>query len=425
MKPLHIDGTTLEGGGQLVRLSVGLAALTGRHIIISDIRGGRGGGGGLKRQHLVAVEWLAEACNASTDGAELGSRRLEFEPGTSTNQKRKFKETTTSLHDGTIARNIVIDLCSPGAVTLVLQAVLPFILLSTPSPRDHLPKPVVLTLHGGTNCSASPSLDYIQQVTIHNLIRAGLPAQFITSYGQTRRGYTQGSSSIGQTSFLVHPLRAGNTLPSLDFSSAQGSLVKINITLLAPGGFALTHLSEVITETLKQKYPNVLLAILVQEDSRHWRRYYTLIVAETSSGFRLGVDRLHEGKVPKGDDGSREVINSMVTRSVSDLEDELSHHEPLDHWMQDQIVVFQGLAAGKSLGGGAAREQGTSREATLHTRTAKWAVAKLLPGAFFDAVGDDCDGVGLTAGQIRRMTTRRHDEDVATELAQLSLEDQT
>jgi RNA 3'-terminal phosphate cyclase (ATP) len=81
IKPIELLGTTLEGGGQLLRLSIGLASLTSSPICITQIRGNRGGGGGLKLQHLRAVEWLAQASNAQTEGAEKGSKSLEFWPG--------------------------------------------------------------------------------------------------------------------------------------------------------------------------------------------------------------------------------------------------------------------------------------------------------------------------------------------------------
>jgi RNA 3'-terminal phosphate cyclase (ATP) len=77
---VHLVGTTLEGGGQLLRLAVGLSALTGTTIEITSIRGNRGGGGGLKLQHLKAVEWLAEACDATVEGGRQGSKSLTFVP---------------------------------------------------------------------------------------------------------------------------------------------------------------------------------------------------------------------------------------------------------------------------------------------------------------------------------------------------------
>ena len=47
-KPIELDGRTGEGGGQLVRVAVGLAALTSQPVKITNIRGNRQGarGGG-------------------------------------------------------------------------------------------------------------------------------------------------------------------------------------------------------------------------------------------------------------------------------------------------------------------------------------------------------------------------------------------
>jgi RNA 3'-terminal phosphate cyclase (ATP) len=43
---VELDGRTGEGGGQLVRIAVGLSALTGTPIRIHHVRGNRGGGRG-------------------------------------------------------------------------------------------------------------------------------------------------------------------------------------------------------------------------------------------------------------------------------------------------------------------------------------------------------------------------------------------
>jgi RNA 3'-terminal phosphate cyclase (ATP) len=46
MKHIVLDGRTGEGGGQLVRVACGLAALTSQSVTIKHVRGNREGGRG-------------------------------------------------------------------------------------------------------------------------------------------------------------------------------------------------------------------------------------------------------------------------------------------------------------------------------------------------------------------------------------------
>src|SRR5689334_11566241 len=70
MEPLRIDGAHGEGGGQIIRTSLTLSALTGRPVELVNIRAGRPKPG-LQAQHLTAVLAAARVCDAAmcTSGA--------------------------------------------------------------------------------------------------------------------------------------------------------------------------------------------------------------------------------------------------------------------------------------------------------------------------------------------------------------------
>jgi RNA 3'-terminal phosphate cyclase (ATP) len=185
--PIRLEGTTLEGGGQLLRIAVGLSSLTKKPINITNIRGKRAGGGGLKAQHLTSVQWLGQACNARISGAELNSKEITFTPNTTND---RFKEQFES-------GEVWIKQTTPGSVNLVLQAILPYLLFS----GAHGPIRVRIT--GGTNVSSSPSCDYIAQVLMPMLELIGIPPIKTQVHS---RGWSQGGTSLGSVTYTVTPL---------------------------------------------------------------------------------------------------------------------------------------------------------------------------------------------------------------------------
>ncbi|PLZ05104.1 hypothetical protein CBP27_23505 [Fischerella thermalis WC542] len=64
---IHIDGSYGEGGGQVLRTSLSLAAITGNPISIYNIRAGRKNPG-LAAQHLTGVRATATICDAEVRG---------------------------------------------------------------------------------------------------------------------------------------------------------------------------------------------------------------------------------------------------------------------------------------------------------------------------------------------------------------------
>jgi RNA 3'-terminal phosphate cyclase (ATP) len=133
---IRIDGSTGEGGGQMLRTALSLALVTGQPFEIENIRAKREKPG-LLRQHLTAVLAAGEIGTARIEGAMLGSKTLQFIPG-------KIRPGDYQFAVGTA-----------GSSTLVLQTILPA-LMSASSPSR-------LTLEGGTHNTMSPPFHFLQK----------------------------------------------------------------------------------------------------------------------------------------------------------------------------------------------------------------------------------------------------------------------
>lgn len=157
MALLRIDGSYGEGGGQILRSALSLAALTGRAVRLENIRARRRKPG-LAAQHLTAVRAAAMLCDARIEGAELGSQTLEFVPC------RPVRAGDYALDVGEAREG-----GSAGAVMLVLQTVLPPLALAEGIST--------VSLSGGTHVPMSPPFDYVRDVWLPTLARMGLQAE--------------------------------------------------------------------------------------------------------------------------------------------------------------------------------------------------------------------------------------------------------
>ena len=126
---VEIDGSSGEGGGQILRTSLTLATLTGRPVRIHGIRARRRKPG-LAPQHLTAVLALAALCDARVQGAEIGSTEISFTPDSRARPGDYAFDVAAVAQGG-----------SAGSVTLLLQALL--------LPLAFAPGPSRLTLAGG------------------------------------------------------------------------------------------------------------------------------------------------------------------------------------------------------------------------------------------------------------------------------------
>ena len=143
---IEIDGSEGEGGGQIIRSSLALSAITGRPVRITKIRAGRKSGG-LKRQHVTAVNAIATICDAEVSGAEIGSSTLAFHP-------KSIRAGDYSFAIGTA-----------GSTSLVAQTILPALCVTD--------KPSTITLDGGTHNPFCPPFDFLERSYLPQLAKTG------------------------------------------------------------------------------------------------------------------------------------------------------------------------------------------------------------------------------------------------------------
>ncbi|KAI1417372.1 EPT/RTPC-like protein [Hypoxylon sp. FL1857] len=413
-KPIQLDGRTGEGGGQLVRIACALAAVTSQPIRIDHVRGNRKGhrGGGLKAQHVSAVQWLVEATGAEVDGLAVGSHTLDFKPSLP----------PTALK----SRNLkIIAGNSASSTLLIFQAIFPFLLFAGNENGD----PIELEIDGGTNVSFSLSYEYLDQVLLPTLQdKFGITVERQLK----KRAWAVGPQFRGCIWLRFQPLRPGQCLKPEEpwnkpVSTEDFNLKKVDITILVPSALR-EPLQNALANDLDQLFPGVDINFVVTEDSRHDARMYTLLVARSRTGLRWGRDYMYNRAWKKK---TPEALSAEISRKVCrDLFEEISTRGIVDEHLQDQLIVFQALADGRTSFPRGSESAGTNTqsntpsdlddlegsfedlkledrmrrdkshepfgEGSTHTTTARWVVSELLPTVRWYNKGTICDGAAVS-----------------------------
>lgn len=324
---------------------------------------------------------------------QVGSSELYFRP------TRRVADTDLAeagglwrgVHEGgrLVRYESDIPMSTPGSVTLILQAILPY-LIFLPSPI-----PLRLVIGGGTNVSKSPSVEYTSQVLLP-LLSSHLRIPSLEAQVR-KRGWCVGRTEPGKVLFDITPLPRGAGLPSFCLPG-PGEVTKVTVSIIAADEDDIRQIHRELCKQLAAALPRAKVEFVLEEVSGSPSRCHLLLVAETSSGNRLGADFLVErtssSKKGKKDNAAHksESTRRLVTKVVGGLQKEIARGLATDEFLEDQLVVFQAVATGDTVvnrGGDGER----AHEASLHTQTARW-VAEQVLGIRFNDDGS-CTGKGF------------------------------
>ena len=320
---IEIDGSYGEGGGQILRMSIAMAAVTGKEVRVFNIRGGRPKPG-LKRQHMVAIESVARLCHAEVEGLQLGSTEIEFYPGALEGGEYHF------------------DIGTAGSVTLVLQACIP--------PSLKAERETHLVLRGGTDVKWSPPWDYFQHVTIPLLRKMGCSVEGYLN----RRGYYP--TGGGEVEVFIQPC---HRIRTIQFNDRIESI------------FGLVH-----SANLPPHVPQRIKRAAEEELSAHDLEAHIVLEETTAACPGTGITLWTEGKVLGADAlGERGTPAEQVGRKAAEmLATEIAAGVDVDERMVDQILPYAALANGTL--------SFTCRKVSEHARTEMWLIGQFADVQF-------------------------------------------
>ena len=363
---LTIDGSNLEGGGQIIRTALALSTLTGIPFEAYNIRAGRENPG-LKAQHLHCILALQKLCDAKVGYAELGSTKLRYLPGK------------------IAGKTISIDIQTAGSVSLLLQSIL--------LPSFFADSKVHLHIKGGTAAKYAMPYEYFENILLPYLKHFCVKIEA----KQVTRGYFPAGN--GEIDVIIRP-----KFKLKDFKSFEEFRAFLNISfpkfnLLEQGTLqkisGISHASADLqnAEVAERQAHSAKLLLSKLNCSVQIRAEYSK-TASTGSGITLwatyskdnssiithnsayniegeevldlhnpiifGADALGE-RSKRAEDVGKEAADKLIK--------EIESKAPIDSHLADNLVPFISLFPGNQI---------KVSEITMHTKTNIWVVEQFL-----------------------------------------------
>lgn len=301
---LKIDGRLGEGGGQVLRTSLSLSALTGRPFQIDHIRANRSRPG-LRPQHLTAVHAVAAICQADLVGAAIDSSSLTFLPARPPQGGTYAFDVTEASASGR----------SAGAVTLIFQAVLWPLLFAT--------EPSQVTMRGGTFVPFSPPYHYLQEVARPAFAQLGANLNLqLAAWGWMTEGG-------GEVKAEIQPAAA-----------LQGVSFEPELVSAVEGVAAVTNLPSHIPHRMARRAHNLLQAagLASQIEPRRERG------SGPGAGIVLWIPQAGFSSLGRRGLPADKVAEAAIAELLSFVDNGMA----VDRYLADQLLVPMALAHGRS-----------------------------------------------------------------------------
>ena len=292
-----IDGSI--GGGQILRTSLSLSALTQKPFKIKNIRSKRSNPG-LQNQHLTSVNSIAQICNAKVIGNILNSKELEFFP------------------NKVVPGNYKFDIGTAGSTTLVLQTLLPPLIFDTNQQSN------VSVIGGTANPLAPPALE-IKEVFLWHLKNLGIN---INLEIEKEGFYPKGG---GKIKVKINPAEILNEI-KLQTSDKSKHYDETNVIAICSKELKEKNVAKRMIDGFKLNFP-------VKENIKTKEIYVETLSpgcylhANYNYGYiyKIGMTILGE-KTKKSEDVGKECAIKLL--------EEMKSGENLDSFTADQLLIY-------------------------------------------------------------------------------------
>ena len=290
------------------------------------------------------MKLVAVACEGDLQGAAIRSTEVTLNPG--------------CVRSGEFS----VDTKTAGSVCLLLQTILPCLLFA--------PSTSTLFLKGGTDADFAPPIDYFRFTFLHYARMFGINV----SVDRVLRGFFP--KGCGEVALNIEPLRYLTPVTITERGQITSISVCVYICGTLPSSLAerCLHTAQNMVQRRFSETKVPVKTNLVRDDESFGNGWGLRITAETSLGCVL---------TSTGNGNPKITPEKLASETTEQLIKDIDEGGCVDCQMQDQLIIFMGLARGVS--------RVRTGPLTLHTKTAIHLVEKLTSAQFSVTKVEDCN----------------------------------